>query len=79
MIPMYPKSKVYAEVTTEYSPEELRAIRYFLERNTRANRSCEMNQEMQPIVTEPSIMSTSQKILVSFFKPSVFSFMITHN
>jgi hypothetical protein len=68
MIPMYPKTKVYSEISTEYSLEELRALRYLCKKNRLAVAATEVNQAVQSILGDISIVNYSHsKISVSFF------------
>lgn len=65
MIPMYPKAKVYSEINTEYSIEELRAFRY-LKRKSLFFGGGATNQTVQ--MMEPVRISNSKlmKYLLSF-------------
>jgi hypothetical protein len=59
MIPMYPKTKVYSEISTEYSLEELRALRYLCKKNRLAVAATEVNQAVQSILGDISIVNYS--------------------
>ena len=51
-IPMYPKQKVYAEISTEYSLEELRSLRYLCNEKKPVIPISETNKAVQSIVED---------------------------